>query len=187
MTSSSSGLASMNGRNTGTIEMSGFGAAPVAQANSSAYGGRIACQSSSTSSSATPKACANAVFASRADTPIRSAPVASFSSANRPSSSSLSSSPASTAFAVSRDADASSATASLTPGAPRTGPVGAGHIRLTVSAVSPTKSRDSANSTGSTRSWISARTIPALIAGKSISPVSPASAHPRSGSGTSRR
>ena len=36
---------------------------------------------------------------------------------------------------------------------------GAGHINAIVSEVSPTKSRDSANSTGSVRSMISARNM----------------------------
>ena len=55
------------------------------------------CQTSSTSSGSVAPSAATAVLASRADTPMRSEPVMSFSSAQRPVSSSASSQPASCA------------------------------------------------------------------------------------------
>ena len=64
---------------------------------------------------------------------------------------------------------------------------GSGQSSATVSAVSPTKSRLIANSTGSVRSVMSARIAADLTAGRSRSPVSAAIAQPRSGSGVSRR
>ena len=78
-------------------------------------------------------------------------------------------------------------TASETLGGGTTSPIGSGHSRLAVSAVSPTKSRLSANSTGSTRSISRLRMVDPLTAGKSSPSVSAASAQPRSGSGVPRR
>ena len=86
----------MNGRNTGTSRAVGCSPRPSAQSNSSVNGGRRPCHTSSTASTSSPKASANACLASRALIPTRSAPVASFSSANRPEASRWSSIEAST-------------------------------------------------------------------------------------------
>src|ERR1700680_994927 len=63
------------------------------------------------------------------------------------------------------------------------GGLGAGQISATVSARSPTKSRDQANNSGSTRAIARSRTWLGLASAKDNSPVSAANAQPRSGSG----
>ena len=78
---SSSGCASMKGRKNALSAGSGRAVRLSPHAKSSAYGGRSACHTSSTSSTDTPKACPKAVLARRADIPTRMPPVASFSSA----------------------------------------------------------------------------------------------------------
>ena len=80
----------------------------------------------------------------------------------------------------------SSSTVSLTVGGSG-GLSGAGHSRLAVSAVSPTKSRESVHNTGSIRSIRIVRTAEDLTAGKSSPSVNAASAQPRSGSAVARK
>src|SRR4029077_4191787 len=60
---------------------------------------------------------------------------------------------------------------------------GSGQISATVSARSPTKSKDQPNSSGSTRVVARPRTWAGFASAKDNSPVSAASAQPRSGSG----
>ena len=89
--SSSIGCDSIGGRNGAGFRVVGRGPRPSAQANRVANGGASPCQTSSTASASWPPSAPTAVLASRAETPTRRFPVTSFSSAQRPVSSSASS------------------------------------------------------------------------------------------------
>ena len=131
---------------------------------------------------------AAAVLASRAETPIRNAPVTSLSRAQRPVSSSASSQraicPGNCAFPSVARVVTTSESEGMCLAPSRSG---AGHISAMVSEESPTKSRDNANSTGSVRSVIRVRNTFGLAYWKAREPVSAASAKPRSGSGVLRK
>src|SRR5262249_3549751 len=88
---SSIAWASIAGRKGTASRLVGLWPRPSRQAESSAEGGGRSGQISSTSGGSLSPSAAAAVFASRAETPIRKPPVTSLSSAQRPVSSSRSS------------------------------------------------------------------------------------------------
>src|SRR5215208_4909052 len=95
----------------------GLSPRPSTQAKSSRYGGSSPGQINSISSGSLPPSAATAVLASRAETPIRRAPVTSFKSAQRPVSSRESSQCASRPGSSALPSVASAVTTSLSVGA----------------------------------------------------------------------
>ena len=183
---SSSAWASISGRKMGVAAKDGRSDVCSSQPTRSVYGGLRPCQSSSMSSTDLPKASATACLARRAETPTRGAPLRNFSNAQRPVASSWSSHWVRSAAWPPRPAFERAVTISERRGPSPSAPAW-GQISATVSAVSPTSSRDRRKSTGSKReSPISAST---RRKGKEMGRPSlkAASAKPRSGSGVARK
>ena len=181
---SSSGCASIIGRKTAASPAAGGGACPSSQANSGEIGWHQAVPDLLylRHRNATPAAIA--IFASRAETPTRRPPVASFSSAKRPDASSASSQPSSSAGA--------SAHAPSPPGFPPRGrgwAPSATALRPTPARSAPPSRRGRRHSrrrgqTAADRPGFQPRLVssPRGRAASTSSPVSAARPKPRSGS-----
>ena len=140
---SSTGWASIGGEKGAGSTASGRSPRPSTQANSSAYGGRSPCHTSSISLAVRPPSSPTAVLARRAETPMRSEPVMSLRSAQRPVSSRRSSHSARCPARSSLAEVASVTTTSLKVRGGRLWPIpdlrgGAGHSSATHSERSPT-------------------------------------------------